>query len=456
MSGSETPGRPKRRHSSGDSALTPNIKQKPTIVKTPDYKMEKKIDQMLKQNEEVLKQNAAVLKQNEEIKEMLKGVPGMKVQLDKVTSTIKNHEDSIEFNSAEIKGLQEKMTQNEIRIKDLEEEAMSARGDALRWKLEVDRLANKVEDLECYSRRENLVFFGISEEPNENCSAKVLSFIEKKLEVKGRILLSRAHRLGKKQDTPTSRPIIVRFLYPPDRERVWRARGKLVKSNFYVKEDYPEKVEKERERLIPFQRHAKRLGYDSGVSKGKLYVSGRAYTTRNLENLPEDLQPRSICEQIVSDQGQDYLLFSGMDTPFSNWYKTPLMMDGVSYVSVEQSYFHSKAILAHDPSRAAQIMTTNNPKRMRKIAADINLDKKEWESKDEEIMKRALRAKFQQNDDLKTILLETEGQTLVEGTRNPRWGCGVSLYSKGSTDPSKWTGGNLLGKLLMELRRELK
>ena len=72
--------------------------------------------------------------------------------------------------------------------------------------------------------------------------------------------------------------------------------------------------------------------------------------------------------------------------------------------------------------------------------------RKDWETVKDDIMREALRAKFTQNDELKKILLETGDAELVEHTANDRyWG-----------DGGDGSGRNMLGKLLMELREQLK
>jgi N-glycosidase YbiA len=72
--------------------------------------------------------------------------------------------------------------------------------------------------------------------------------------------------------------------------------------------------------------------------------------------------------------------------------------------------------------------------------------RKDWEVVKDDIMREALRAKFTQHEDLKKILLETGDAYLVEHTTNDSyWG-----------DGGDGSGRNMLGKLLMELREELK
>lgn len=97
--------------------------------------------------------------------------------------------------------------------------------------------------------------------------------------------------------------------------------------------------------------------------------------------------------------------------------------------------FEEKVRLAPTPKESAELG------RNRKFPL-----RKDWEEIKDDIMREALRAKFTQNDELKKILLETGDAELVEHTANDRyWG-----------DGGDGSGKNMLGKLLMELRDELK
>ena len=84
-------------------------------------------------------------------------------------------------------------------------------------------------------------------------------------------------------------------------------------------------------------------------------------------------------------------------------------------------------------------------------AASMGRDRKrplrrDWESVKEQVMLDALRAKFTQHEELKTILLGTGDAKLIEHTVNDSyWG-----------DGGDGTGKNRLGQLLMKLREELR
>lgn len=54
---------------------------------------------------------------------------------------------------------------------------------------------------------------------------------------------------------------------------------------------------------------------------------------------------------------------------------------------------------------------------------------------------------------LRLALLQTK-KVIGEATKHPQFGIGLSMADKQSFDP-KWTGKNVMGSLLMEVRKEL-
>lgn len=70
----------------------------------------------------------------------------------------------------------------------------------------------------------------------------------------------------------------------------------------------------------------------------------------------------------------------------------------------------------------------------------------DWESVKDDILREALRAKFVQHPSLRSLLMSTGDADLVEHTKNDRYWA----------DGGDGTGTNRLGRLLMELREELR
>lgn len=85
------------------------------------------------------------------------------------------------------------------------------------------------------------------------------------------------------------------------------------------------------------------------------------------------------------------------------------------------------------------------------IAARMGRDRKkplrrDWESVKVGVMRDAVRAKFTQHADIREILLSTGDAKIVEHTeRDSYWG-----------DGGDGSGKNMLGRILMEIRDELK
>ena len=66
-------------------------------------------------------------------------------------------------------------------------------------------------------------------------------------------------------------------------------------------------------------------------------------------------------------------------------------------------------------------------------------------------------AKFTQNENLKQKLLSTGNTILAESNPYDKiWAIGIYENEKNANTPSKWKGMNLLGKILTELRNNLR
>ena len=105
---------------------------------------------------------------------------------------------------------------------------------------------------EVYNRRENLRLLGIPESMDiEKTPAKsVYRFFEMELEIENArdIEFQRVHRIGKKK-VGVHRPIIVRFLRFPDRERVFKKALELKEDiEVRVYTDLPKEIRERRKR----------------------------------------------------------------------------------------------------------------------------------------------------------------------------------------------------------------
>ena len=113
-------------------------------------------------------------------------------------------------------------------------------------------LAYKSIDIEARSRRNNLIFWGLVENRNENCFALIRQFIKNELDLDSdRMYLARAHRLGSIRTGPglRKRPIIVNFRDFCDTEAIMGNAHLLRGTPFSVDHDLPKEINAARKLL---------------------------------------------------------------------------------------------------------------------------------------------------------------------------------------------------------------
>ena len=135
--------------------------------------------------------------------------------------------------------------------------------------------------------------------------------------------------------------------------------------------------------------------------------------------------------------------FQGEYRWLSNFAPVSVCQNGVVYPSVEHAYMSAKS---DSIDWKMFCKRTKNPGAVKKASRDIQLVAN-WDAIKVEVMRNCLRDKFLQ-EPYKTLLLRTGDVHTQEGNR---WGdkfWGVDLRTG--------KGLNTLGKLIMEIREELK
>jgi ribA/ribD-fused uncharacterized protein len=129
---------------------------------------------------------------------------------------------------------------------------------------------------------------------------------------------------------------------------------------------------------------------------------------------------------------------------FSNFAAFPIVVDGVTWPTAEH-YFQAQKF--EDESYRTRIRETKSPM----IAARLGRSRKQklrqdWESAKNEVMHRAVYAKFSQHEQLRQLLLSTGEAKIAEHTDNDDyWG-----------DGGDGSGMNMLGQILMRVRAQLR
>lgn len=157
----------------------------------------------------------------------------------------------------------------------------------------------------------------------------------------------------------------------------------------------------------------------------------------------------------------DYLFFyreKAKDGFYSNFYPAQFDYAGKHYSSSEQYMMAQKAIMLNDLKTHAEIMAAKTPATAKELGRKVkNYDEYLWSSVRFQTVRRGVRAKFQQNRTLRTQLLDTGNRILVEASpTDGLWGIKMAADTPGIENPREWCGENLLGKVLMRVRADLR
>ena len=156
----------------------------------------------------------------------------------------------------------------------------------------------------------------------------------------------------------------------------------------------------------------------------------------------------------------DFIFFWKDDEEYgflSNWYKSKFVIDDFEYLHVEQYIMAQKAKMFHDSANYTAILKATKPWECKDLGRKVTpYDNKKWSENRYEIAKTAVRAKFEQNDELKQKLLATGNAILAEASpKDDVWGIGIDAATAAKTDIKEWPGQGILGMILMEVRAEL-
>ena len=237
------------------------------------------------------------------LKEELKG------EIQAVKSELREATKSLSAVWEEVQSLKQKN-------KDLQDQCDSTTRENNKLNEEISTLKNRLIKLEDYSRRENLRFYNIPENPgesNEECSRKVMEVLTELGAVPENIMFHAMHRTGNPNNTassnsaanneesregasrpPRPRPILVRFVSRMDSDWIWENRKKLMNSSrfssVFIDKDLSPESAKQRGKLRAAYKKAKELDIGRVFIKGKnLTVNSTVYS---VDNLPDYLLPQ--------------------------------------------------------------------------------------------------------------------------------------------------------------------
>ena len=334
-------------------------------------------------------------------------------------------------------------------------------------------LQQQTNNGENYSRRKNLVIRGIDEteqETDDVCERALRIFLKVQLKIPDAVAdemqFVRCHRMGPKyrrnprgNQRDLRRPVIVRFHNFKDKSVVWAGKSNLTDSRYSVNENFSRDTEYNRRKLFAIYKKAKNMdNYKKKVSLNGdvLIIDSVRYNADSLHMLPKDLKPRQFSERARDG----FMIVGGIHSsyhPLSNWYRCDVHYKDHTFGSVEQGYQWSKATFANDVTAASKLLYTTDPREAKDLGMNVKgLKHEAWNTKKDIIMRELVNTKFTDNLDLKNELLGTGDLKLAEAGLDNHFAIGLSLHSNDIFDCVKWKGKNLLGKILCDVRSQLR
>lgn len=143
------------------------------------------------------------------------------------------------------------------------------------------------------------------------------------------------------------------------------------------------------------------------------------------------------------------------DGYLSNWYSSPFTVEGIKFSCSEQYFMFMKARHFGDHDIAQRILLEFSAVQMKELGKKVRgFNTAEWDRVKTTYMYQGCLEKFKANRDLARRLVATGDAILAEASPyDIVWGIGLNVSQ--ATAGVSWRGQNLLGKILMEVRKDI-
>ena len=136
---------------------------------------------------------------------------------------------------------------------------------------------------------------------------------------------------------------------------------------------------------------------------------------------------------------------------FSNFAKTPMVVNGIEFACVEQLYHYIR--LNNAQERAEYLKLTPNMGLKMKAIAKRGVERSDWKEIAVDVMRFCLNHKYQASAEFRKALADSGNKYIVEDESNRKkrpdsWGAVLD------TGTNEYYGKNIMGRLLMELREK--
>lgn len=167
---------------------------------------------------------------------------------------------------------------------------------------------------------------------------------------------------------------------------------------------------------------------------------------------------KDIIKRYKEGETLDFLFFwspKGYEGIYSQWWKSPFNVDGITYSTAEQFMMAEKArAFGGNDDILEKILSEKDPKECRNLGRKVrNYDDAVWSVLRKDAVVRGNVAKFSQCNILRERLAQDGNKILVEASPyDTIWGIGLRADTQGIENPENWPGENNLGFAIMEAR----
>ena len=345
-------------------------------------------------------------------------------------------------------------------MKEVKRENLNLRGAFNILSEKINEYDKKFEIMERQRKRANISIEGVIEIENLPLEKLVNDLLEDlELDYKVQDVCSRIYRKGKfvtptAGNMPRPRPVIVHFYDESFKYEIFKNIKKMVGKekwrNIYINDELTADQTNKMKDMRAINGYAKSVGKETKIKGTNLIVEGKKFGLDELESVPAEI----TIEKAKTIEFNDTVIFQGHHSYLSNMAKSELTYEGRKFNNAETAFQFKKAELCDRQEEAKAILKMNDPYMVKRACKNMK-ETNEWKQKKEKVMKEILEAKFKQNEDLKLKLVKTGNQVLVEGTSDKVWGSGMPIAKYKSIDPKHLPGKNLLGQMLVDLRKKL-
>ena len=194
---------------------------------------------------------------------------------------------------------------------------------------------------------------------------------------------------------------------------------------------------------------------DIGTHKIRVWHSAQYDACKRCRHIDHGYLETDKCYAYLHDD--DVIAFRSPNYVLCNFYEAKFFVYNSYFTSVEQAYQWRKMKHIGQEAYAFEISKSKTPGRAKQIANRVpgNL-LKDWHVIKCDVMRELLIAKVEQCSKFRSTLLKTEGKRLIEATNDMYWASGLPPYLSTTTKPECFPGKNWLGRILEDIRDELR